>query len=138
MRLGMPFVRPRTHSDYWLYARLFSSTCPVAMIDDEVAGAVIAFRSQDTPDEVYVQDVATHPEHRGRGIARCLLSKVSEYAVRHGCTRMYLTSEPANSVAHRTWLSLGLVNMPGDRVEDGSRGYRRLQGPWPRSGRVRT
>lgn len=26
MRLGMPFVRPRTYSDGWLYARLFSST----------------------------------------------------------------------------------------------------------------
>ncbi|MGH3611306.1 MAG: GNAT family N-acetyltransferase [Pseudonocardia sp.] len=129
MRLGTPFVCPRTHSDYWLYARLFSSTCPVAMIDDDVAGAVIAFRSQDTPDEVYVQDVATHPGHRGKGVARTLLSAVSEYAIQHGCARIYLTSEPDNSVAHCTWLSLGFLNLPGDRVEDGVEVIADFKGP---------
>jgi hypothetical protein len=28
--LGSPWLLPRTPSDYWLYATLFSSTCPVA------------------------------------------------------------------------------------------------------------
>ncbi len=119
----------RTHSDYWLYANLFSSTCPVAIIDEDVIGAVIAFRSQDKPDEIYVQDVATHPEHRGKGIARTLLSTVSEYAIQHGCTRMYLTSEPDNGVAHRTWLSLGFLNLPGDRVQDGVEVIADFKGP---------
>lgn len=129
MHLGVPFVRPRTHSDYWLYANLFSSTCPVAIIDEDVVGAVIAFRSQDLPDEVYVQDVATHPEHRGKGVARTLLSTVSEYAIQHACTRMYLTSEPDNGVAHRTWLSLGFLNLPGDRVQDGVEVIADFKGP---------
>ncbi|MGH8545538.1 MAG: GNAT family N-acetyltransferase, partial [Gammaproteobacteria bacterium] len=46
MELGTPYVRVRTHSDYWLYANLFSSSCPVALIDNSLVGAVIAFRSQ--------------------------------------------------------------------------------------------
>lgn len=31
MALGAPYISARTPSDYWLYARLFSSTCPVAV-----------------------------------------------------------------------------------------------------------
>jgi hypothetical protein len=65
--LGAPYVRRRTSSDYWLYAELFSSTCPVAVNHDDVFGIVIAFRSQDTPGDVYVQDVVTHPTIVGAG-----------------------------------------------------------------------
>jgi hypothetical protein len=49
-------VQPRSPSDYWAYARLFASTCPVAIEEDEVLGAIIASRSQDEPDDIYVQD----------------------------------------------------------------------------------
>jgi hypothetical protein len=61
MELGQPYISARTLSDYWLYATLFFSTCPIA-------GAVMAFRSQDEPADVYVQDVMTHPQHRRRGV----------------------------------------------------------------------
>jgi hypothetical protein len=47
MELGAPYIRVRTDSDYWLYAHLFSSTCPVALIDGRVAAVVTAFRSQE-------------------------------------------------------------------------------------------
>jgi hypothetical protein len=52
MALGEPYVRVRTTSDYWLYASLFATTCPVAFVNEEVAGAIVAFRSQDNPDDV--------------------------------------------------------------------------------------
>ena len=119
MGLGHPYISVRTYSDYWLYANLFSSSCPVAIIDGDVAGAVIAFRSQDDPDDVYIQDVVTHPRHRRGGVARSLLSPVREVAAGWGCRRLYLTSEPDNTAAHATWRSLGFVNVPGDRVVDG-------------------
>ncbi|GAB3430146.1 hypothetical protein [Actinophytocola sediminis] len=61
MGLGKPYVTVRTASDYWLYATLFSSTCPVVLNNGELAGAVIAFRSQDDPNDIYIQDVMTHP-----------------------------------------------------------------------------
>lgn len=114
MSLGEPYVRARTSSDYWLYARLFSSTCPVAVVGGRVVGAVIAFRSQDDPGEVYVQDVMTHPEYRGRGIAAALMTVVRDRAAGWNCGRIYLTSEPGNAAAHATWVSLGFTNVAGD------------------------
>jgi GNAT superfamily N-acetyltransferase len=119
MELGAPFIHPRTYSDYWLYAQLFSSTCPVAIIDHAIAGAVIAFRSQEDPTDVYIQDVITHPDHRRAGVAHTLLDHVRTRANHWGCTRIYLTSEPNNSPAHAAWTSLGFTNLPGDHTING-------------------
>lgn len=117
--LGEPYVRLRTTSDYWLYAELFSSTCPVAVEDNQVVGIAIAFRSQDNPSDVYIQDVMIHPNYRRRGIAQALLAGVRQRAAAWGCKRMYLTSEPENTAAHATWLALGFTNVLGDRIENG-------------------
>lgn len=64
MELGEPYIRTRAYSDYWAYAELFSTTCLVAHTSNDIVGAVIAFRSQDNPADIYVQDVMTHPDHR--------------------------------------------------------------------------
>jgi GNAT superfamily N-acetyltransferase len=120
MELGEPYIRARTLSDYWLYATLFSTTCPVALADDStIAGAVIAFRSQDQPTDVYVQDVMTHPQHRRRGITRALLQSVRSQAEKWDCRRIYLTSEPDNQAAHASWTTLGFDNVPGDHRING-------------------
>jgi ribosomal protein S18 acetylase RimI-like enzyme len=114
MALAAPYVRARSASDYWLYATLFSSTCPVAIDDGVLVGAVVAMRSQDNPNDVYVQDVAVHPDHRRRGIATELLGVVIARARRWGARRLYLTSEPDNTAAEATWRRLGFINLPGD------------------------
>jgi 8-oxo-dGTP pyrophosphatase MutT (NUDIX family)/GNAT superfamily N-acetyltransferase len=114
MTLGDPYVRVRSASDYWLYATLFSSTCQVAIDDGMLVGAVVAMRSQDNPNDVYVQDVAVHPDHRRRGIATTLLGVVIARARRWGARRLYLTSEPDNTAAAATWRRLGFTNLPGD------------------------
>jgi len=129
MKLGDPFIRVRTDSDYWLYARLFSSSCPVAMIDDTVIGAAIAFRSQDNPADVYIQDVMTHPAHRRTGAAAGLLHTLRNQAAAWGCARLYLTSEPENTAAHATWTSLGFINLPGDTAFNGVTVIRDFKGP---------
>lgn len=129
MELGAPYIWARTASDYWLYANLFSSTCPIALIDGEVAGAVMAFRSQENPDDVYVQDVMTHPDHRGRGVARALLAVVRNRATAWGCKRLYLTSEPTNTAAHAAWTSMGFTNLPGDQVVHGVSVISDFKGP---------
>lgn len=120
MELGEPYIRARTPSDYWLYASLFSSTCPLAIAeDDSIAGAIIAFRSQDNPADVYVQDVMIHPSHRRQGIASTLLDSVRSQAEKWSCQRIYLTSEPENHTAHATWTKLGFINVPGDYEIEG-------------------
>jgi ribosomal protein S18 acetylase RimI-like enzyme len=129
MKRGEPFVRARTASDYWLYAQLFSSSCPVVLIDGIVTGAAIAFRSQDQPDDVYIQDVMTAPERRGRGIARTLLTHIHDQAARWGAKRVYLTSEPDNIAAQNAWAKAGYVNRPGDFSVDGIQVVRDFKGP---------
>jgi len=127
--LGGPYLRVRTSSDYWLYARLFSTTCPVAIEDERVVGVIIAFRSQDNPDEVYLQDVMTHPDHRRRGITRSLIDTIRRQAAAWGCKRLYLTSEAGNITAHATWLALGFTNIPGDQTVNGISVISNYKGP---------
>ncbi len=129
MEQGAPYIRPRTASDYWLYAHLFASSCPVALIDGEVAGAVMAFRSQEDPAEVYIQDVMTSPGHRRLGVAKALLEHVRLRAVSWDCSRVYLTSEPENTDAQATWLSLGFHNVPGEMEVNGVSVRRDFKGP---------
>ncbi len=127
--LGKPYVKARTASDYWLYATLFSSTCPTALVNDELAGAVIAFRSQDAPNEVYIQDVMTHPDYRRRGIAQALIGHVRTQATAWNCTRLYLTSEPENTAAQATWESMGFTNPGGDHFVNGVPVITNFKGP---------
>lgn len=129
MDLGAPYVKARTASDYWLYATLFSSTCPTAHIDDELAGAAIAFRSQDVPNEVYIQDVMTHPDHRRGGVAQALIGYVRDQATAWNCTRIYLTSEPENTAAQAAWESMGFSNAGGDRIVNGVPVITNFKGP---------
>lgn len=129
MDLGAPFITARTASDYWAYATLFSSTCPVAHIDGALAGAVMAFRSQDDPDQVYVQDVMVHPDHRRQGVTTALLDSVRGQAQTWGCTRLWLTSEPDNQPADAAWRKLGWSNVPGDREVEGVQVISDFKGP---------
>lgn len=129
MALGEPYIRPRTSSDYWAYATLFSTTCPVATIDGQLAGAIIGFRSQDVPEDVYLQDVMVHPDFRRRGVANALVRSVHAVAQAWGCHRLYLTSEPDNADADSTWRKLGFVNAPGDYVLENVQVIRDFKGP---------
>ncbi|MGH8900924.1 MAG: GNAT family N-acetyltransferase [Egibacteraceae bacterium] len=112
---GHPFIRPRGESDYWLYGRLFSSTCKVAMLDDRPVGFIVAFRDQDHPEELYIQDLVIYQEARRQGIATALLEAVLSSAKALGCERAWLTSELENDAAHRTWCRNGFTNPPADR-----------------------
>nr|WP_232236370.1 GNAT family N-acetyltransferase [Nocardia sp. BMG51109] len=94
-----------------------------------MTGVVIAFRSQDRPSDVYVQDVMTHPKHRQRGITRALLHNVRSQAEKWNCERLYLTSEPENHAAHASWTTLGFDNVSGDHEVDGISVITDFKGP---------
>jgi ribosomal protein S18 acetylase RimI-like enzyme len=99
------------------------------LIEDNVAGAAIAFRSQDDPDDVYIQDVMTAPEFRRQGVARTLLTHIHDQAALWGATRIYLTSEPENKPAQAVWEKQGYVNRRGDFVVGGTWVVRDFKGP---------
>lgn len=113
---GAPYLDPRTWSDYWAYASLFSTTCPVAVVDGQVVGSVTAFRSQDDPADIYIQEVVTHPRHRRHGITRALIDTVADRGRAWRCRRLYLTSTPGNETAHAAWVALGFTNVRGDHA----------------------
>ncbi|WP_245563582.1 GNAT family N-acetyltransferase [Longispora albida] len=119
MGTGAPYVTARTASDYWLYARLFSALCPVAVLDGQVVGAAIGLAGPDDPGGVYVQDLLVRPGHRRRGVAGLLLAELERQARLAGARRVWLTSEPANTAAHATWTGFGFTNLPGDRIVEG-------------------
>lgn len=127
--MGLRCATTRTASDYWVYATLFSSTCHIARIDGALAGTVIAFRNQDDPDEVYVQDVMVHPVYRRTGVMTALLADVRAQAERWGCRRLWLTSEPDNRAADAAWRAQGFSSVPGDREVDGIQVVSDLKGP---------
>lgn len=137
MRLGAPYVHARTPSDYWLYSRLFATTCPLALVDEVVVAAVVALRSQDDPGEVYIQDVMTHPEHRRRGAATALIGAVRR--------RAGVGLPPAASTL-RTGQHSGTRDVDVPRVHQRARrlhGWRRVsdglvQGPGQGPGGLRT
>ncbi|MFX0573086.1 GNAT family N-acetyltransferase [Nocardia nepalensis] len=119
MALGGPYITARTSSDYWLYATLFSSTCLVAVVDSQLVGVVIGFRSQDDSNELYIQDVMVHPNYQRQGVVRRLLNELLGRAKVMDCRRVYLTSDPGNRAAHEAWIALGFRNVSGDGVVDG-------------------
>ncbi|MFI7121966.1 GNAT family N-acetyltransferase [Amycolatopsis sp. NPDC049868] len=129
MQLGAPYISPRTPSDYWLYATLFSSTCPLAWAGEQLAGAIMAFRSQDNPDDLYLQDVITHPDHRRAGVTTTLLNHVRDRGRVLGARRLYLTSEPDNTAAHATWTRRGFTNIRGDHTINGVSLISNYKGP---------
>jgi ribosomal protein S18 acetylase RimI-like enzyme len=125
-----PFVRQRGESDYWLYARLFGDTCFVANAENQIVGALISFIDQTTDfKEIYVQDVAVHPNWRKKGVASCLMRTLFGRISEQRLARMWLTSEAENISARRLWKKFGLENVMGDYEKDGVLITRDLKGP---------
>ena len=58
-----------------------------------------------------------------------LLRAVVSRARQLRCRRVYLTCEPGNRAAVRTWQTLGFRNLPGDRIVDGIQVITDYKGP---------
>lgn len=56
---------------------------------------------------LYVDDLTTLAEHRGKGHAGALLDWLSEYAVQQGCEAVHLDTGYTRHAAHRVYLSKG-------------------------------
>lgn len=127
---GGRFVSARGLSDYWLYARLFGSTC-LCVRDDagKPVAVVIAFRDQ-TPgvNEIYIQDVVVRSDHRRQGLGGMVLEELHRRAADWGINRIWLTSEAENAAAMQLWHQFGYVNPEADYQQAGVWLTRNLKG----------
>ena len=126
-----PYVSARTQSDYWLYARLFSTTCLCIRDDNgKPIAALIAFIDQ-TPckREIYIQDVAVNVTQRQTRIGYTLIRHLVQIAASASMDRIWLTSEPTNDAALRLWQKLGFINRRSDYAYQEIWITRDLKGP---------
>jgi [ribosomal protein S18]-alanine N-acetyltransferase len=80
-------------------------------------GAPIGFCiSRLAADEVEIHNVAVHPTHRRRGLARRLLTTALDDAARGGATTAHLDVRASNSAAIALYLGLGF--QPAGRRRD--------------------
>lgn len=101
---------------YLLFAHHFSRTCTVAESDGEAAGFVLGFCPPETPDTLFVWQIAVAPGHRGRGIGVEMLASLLE---RLGERVRYLeaTVTPSNG-ASRAMFRAFASRMNAPCVED--------------------
>ncbi len=74
------------------------------------AAAVMGFRTMTllyAGLTLYVDDLSTRPEYRGRGLARALLDWAEVEARRLGCEELHLDSGVQRFPAHRLYLKFG-------------------------------
>jgi diaminobutyrate acetyltransferase len=85
---------------YLLWCRDFASTSVVADVDGTPGGFVTGYLRPDQPDTLMVWQVAVDEEHRGRGLARRMLSELVD-AVPSRVTGMEttITADNAASIA---------------------------------------
>nr|WP_325208968.1 diaminobutyrate acetyltransferase [Salinibacterium sp.] len=91
---------------YILYARDFASSCRVAVVDGEIAGFVIGYRRPESPETVFVWQVAVDEAFRGLGLAGRMLDSLVEDGVADGSIRMLETTiTDDNPASQRTFAS---------------------------------
>lgn len=59
--------------------------------------------STTAADSCYLQDLFTAPQARGRGVARALISAVTEWAEANRCGRVYWATHESNVTARRLY-----------------------------------
>lgn len=74
-----------------------------------VATASSQFLPESDPQAGFVHWVATHPHHRGQGLAAALLERLLEDFRARGYKRARLVTQPERSPAVRTYLKFGFL-----------------------------
>ena len=77
---------------------------PVSSGSDFVAGYCIKWV---VFNELQVQNVAVHPQHRGRGLGRFLVEEALDFGRVAGCSAAFLEVRGSNTNARRLYVSMG-------------------------------
>ena len=86
----------------------------VAEVEDRPAGFALFFRNFSTftgKPGLYLEDLYVRPDHRGRGIGRCLLRHLARIARERGCHRFEWSVLGWNELAIRFYRRVGAAPM---------------------------
>jgi len=85
----------------------------------EVGGEVVGFASaavvpffHDSSRRLRLTAVAVAPAHRGRGVARTLVTEIERWGRERGCNLIEVTSAEHRSDAHAAYRALGFAEAP--------------------------
>jgi ribosomal protein S18 acetylase RimI-like enzyme len=73
-----------------------------------VSGTELTHPDQSQP-ELFLNELAVDPSHRGRGIGRALVSRLWEIAQSHGCRGMWVLTDESNAPAKKVYADTGGV-----------------------------
>ena len=82
----------------------------IAFVDGKPAGLVISIEGFSTfacKPLLNIHDVIVSPRYRGQGIAKMMLEKVEEIALRSGCCKLTLEVLEGNAPARNLYESAG-------------------------------
>lgn len=92
---------------YLLLCAHHARTCVVAENHDSIAGFISAYRLPETPEIVFVWQVAVAPAARGQGLALRMLEHLLARPALAGCRWLETTVTPSNLVSRRVFETLG-------------------------------
>jgi ribosomal protein S18 acetylase RimI-like enzyme len=106
--------------DYWTLVTLYPEYCLGARAGETLVGMILALPHTDEREQsqVYIQDVAVDPDHRGEGVATSLLAALAASARERGVGRIWLTTDVTNDGAIALWRKLDFTNAPAGRRQD--------------------
>lgn len=99
---------------YLLFARDFSATSRIARLAGEPVGFVLGYLRPEAPDTLFVWQVATTPQARGRSVASRMLR---DLLAATGATYVEATITAENVASHRLFRSL-VTGHPGATVRE--------------------
>jgi aminoglycoside 3-N-acetyltransferase I len=120
-RLNRLFARASEDEDSYLSAppsagylrrvlALDSTIALVAMVDEEVAGGLVAYvlaKLEQERSEIYIYDLAVAEEHRRQGIATALIAHLQTIAAEIGAWVVYVQADHGDAPAIALYTGLG-------------------------------
>jgi ribosomal protein S18 acetylase RimI-like enzyme len=90
----------------------------VALDENVVVGFAsgVDYIHPDKPSEMFINEVATAPTHRGQGVAKRVLAVLIGHAKNNGCVNAWVLTDSANAGANALYTSLGGASFGGDVV----------------------